>query len=105
MSIELKFAICLLLLLVLVLIFNKTSERMHEFGTVLTNLDDSFRAQLKFTDPQSVERFELGDVLQNQYIAEQSVEQFNVRCPVDVDPLESKFMTKMGIIANHASCE
>lgn len=109
MSNELKFAICVMVLLLLILIFNKTTERMHEFGRALTNLDDSFLAQLKNTDP-SIERLapEFADVLENQYAAEQSIsfkaEHMNSRCPVDIDPLETKFLNKMGIVANHIPC-
>lgn len=103
MCLATTYYIAAFILLVLVLVY-MSSERFGEFRSALSNQDNW--ARIGGSERFSVtnwEKSDLGTMLANFAPLSQPTE--HLRCPKNVDPLETQFMSKMSFLSARNPCK
>lgn len=100
-----KMAYCVaVLVLVLLILWYVTRENFGEFRFALSNQDNW--ARIGGSEQFSVTNWEtsdLGTMLSNFATFQPATE--HLRCPKNVDPLESQFMSKMSFLTARNPCK
>lgn len=101
-SVKIAYFVTIIILMILVLWY-VTSENFGQFRSALSNQDNLTR--LVGSEQFSVtnwEKSDLGTMLSN-FATFQPTE--HLRCPQNVDPLESQFMSKMNFLTARNPCK